>query len=101
MKKHKSYRDDESAGSLDNFICNDDDEDYDSDTNRYAKKFSSKNFRFKDSSDEYSDDSGGPMEAGYDSLQEEEEYSRAIGNREDREQQLLIEQEELEDERRR
>ena len=32
----------------------------------YAKKYSKKNYRFKDSSDSNSDDE--PMEAGYDSL---------------------------------
>lgn len=77
-KKQKYKHGEESAGSLEDFICSSDESD------EYSKIYSKKNYRHKD----LDDDSYGSMEdmeAGHDSIEEEEEMSRMLAEKEDEE----------------
>ena len=84
-KKRTAELDSESRGSLSDFIASDDSE------GEQAYIAVKKAFQR-----DYSDDDD-IQEAGFSSQEEEEEYSRWLGDREDKEQQILI-QKDLEEE---
>lgn len=83
QKQQSRYHEDSDPGSLKDFICDDDESAAEEGMRHIKKMFGDK--KYKDYSSEESESALG-MEAGFDSQEEEEEFSRRLAEQEDREE---------------